>query len=73
MIAVDKNKYADLICSLRSLLNRGELKSKSFVKLEEELIENRWSEDNEIGEKIFVSVPSKGVAIFDPSESIWFD
>jgi hypothetical protein len=53
---------------LRQLLHRGELKSKSCFKIEEELIDNRWgSEDNGVGEKIFVSVPSRGVAIFDPS------
>lgn len=37
-------------------------------------MENRWgNEENGISEKIFMSVPSKGIAIFDPSEAIWFD
>lgn len=73
VMAVDRRRYPELICVLRQLLNRGELKSKSCFKLEEELVETRWSSDNEIAEKIFVSVPSKGIGVFDPSEAIWFD
>jgi hypothetical protein len=73
MMAVERTKYAELICTLRQLFHRGELKSKSCFKLEEELIENRWSDNSEIGEKIFVGVPSKGIGVFDPSQAIWFD
>lgn len=35
MLAVDRRKYAELICTLRQLLHKGELKSKSCFKLEE--------------------------------------
>ena len=50
MMAVDRRKYTELICMLRQLLHKGELVSKSFFKIEEELINNRWSsEDNEVG------------------------
>lgn len=74
MLAVDRRKYTELICVLRQLLHKGELKSKSCFKIEEELVETRWGhEENGVGEKIFGSVPSKGIAVFEPTEAIWFD
>ena len=73
LIPVLKKQYAELIYELRGLCHRGELKSKSLFKIEEEIIENRWNSDKQIGEKIFASIPSKGLAIFDPTDSMWFD
>lgn len=73
LIVADKNRYTELLVFLRQKLHKGELKSKSLFKIEEELIQHRWSSDKHIGEKMFTSVPSCGVSIFDPSEAIWFD
>ena len=49
MMVVEKNKYTEIICQLRQLMNKGELKSKSFFKIDEELVQNRWGRDLEIG------------------------
>ena len=38
MMVVEKNKYTEIICQLRQLMNKGELKSKSFFKIDEELV-----------------------------------
>lgn len=73
LIVTDKNKYTELLVFLRQKLHKGELKSKSLYKIEEELVQHRWSSDKRIGEKMFTSVPSLGLAIFDPTEAIWFD
>ena len=45
-MAVDKRRYTELIVVLRQLLHKGELKSRSHFKLEEELIETRWGSDD---------------------------
>jgi hypothetical protein len=73
LIVTDKSKYTELLVFLRQKLHKGELKSKSLFKIEEELIQHRWSSDKRIGEKMFTSVPSEGVAVFDPKDAIWFD
>jgi hypothetical protein len=73
LIVADKSKYTELLVFLRQKIHKGELKSKSLFKIEEELVEHRWGSDKQIGEKMFTSVPSHGVSIFDPSEAIWFD
>ena len=74
MIVVHKNKFTQLLCEVKHKMNKGELKSKSLFKIEdEELIVQRWSSDKAIGEKIFSSVPSEGLGVFDPTDAIWFD
>lgn len=72
-MVVERSRFADVVGILRQMVCKGELKSKSCLKLEEELVETRWGADEEIGEKIFVSVPSKGIGVFDPQGAIWFD
>ena len=67
LIVADKSKYTELLVFLRQKLHKGELKSKSLFKIEEELVQHRWSSDKQIGEKMFTTVPSCGVAVFDPS------
>jgi hypothetical protein len=73
LIVADKSKYTELLVFLRQKIHKGELKSKSLFKIEEELVEHRWGSDKQIGEKMFTSVPSQGVSIYDPAEAIWFD
>ena len=73
LIVADKAQYTELLVFLRQKLHKGELKSKSLFKIEEELVQHRWSSDKNIGEKMFTSVPSCAVSIFDPSQAIWFE
>lgn len=74
MIAVHKNKFSELLCQVKHMMNKGELKSKSLFRIEDdELVVDRWASDQAIGEKLFSSVPSLGVGVFDPHEAIWFD
>ena len=73
LMITDSRRYADLLVFLRQKLHKGELKSKSLFKIEEELVQHRWSSDKHIGEKMFTSAPSQGVAVFDPAQAIWFD
>jgi len=73
LIVADKSMYTQLLVFLRQKLHRGELKSKSLFRIEEELVQSRWGSDKHIGEKMFTSVPSCGVSVFDPSQAIWFD
>lgn len=74
MIVVKKNKFTELLCDVKQKMTKGELKSKSLFKIEEEeMVLQRWNSDKGIGEKMFTSVPSEGVGIFDPEGAIWFD
>ena len=73
LIVTDSRRYADLLVFLRQKLHKGELKSRSLFKIEEQLVQRRWSSDKHIGEKMFTSAPSQGVAVFDPAQAIWFD
>ena len=73
LIVTDSRRYADLLVFLRQKLHKGELKSRSLFKIEEQLVQHRWSSDKHIGEKMFTSAPSQGVAVFDPAQAIWFD
>jgi hypothetical protein len=67
LIVADKSNFTNLLIYLRQKLHKGELKSKSLFKIEEELVQHRWSSDKQIGEKMFTSVPSCGLAVFDPT------
>lgn len=49
LIVTDRRRYADLLVFLRQKLHKGELKSKSLFKIEEELVQHRWSSDKNIG------------------------
>lgn len=50
MIVVHKNKFTELLCEVKHKMNKGELKSKSLFKIEDEdLIVQRWSSDKVIG------------------------
>ncbi len=74
LMVVHKNQFTEILCEVKHKMNRGELKSKSLFRIEdEELVVQRWASDKVIGEKIFSSVPAEGVGVFDPSEAIWFD
>lgn len=73
MMLVHKSKHTELLIEVKHKMNKGELKSKSLFKIEEEeIVQERFHIDKAIGEKLFTTVPSKGVCIFDPAESIWF-
>ncbi len=73
LIIADRRRYTELLVVLRQKLHKGELKSKSLFKIEEELVQHRWSSDKHIGEKMFTSAPSTAVGVFDPAAAIWFD
>jgi len=49
LIVADKSKYTELLVLLRQKLHKGELKSKSLFKIEEELVQTRWNSDKQIG------------------------
>lgn len=74
LIVVNRHNFTDLLCDIKEKMRKGELVSKSLLKIDDEdCLQRRWSSDKAIGEKIFSSVPSHGVGIFDPSEAIWYD
>lgn len=50
MIVVQSKKFTELLCEVKHKMNKGELKSKSLFKIEdEELVVQRWSSDKVIG------------------------
>ena len=73
MLVVDKLKYTDIVHHLRQKIHKGDLKSKSCFRIEEEMVNCRWNRDKSINERMFTSVPSKGVAVYDPKDAIWFN
>lgn len=47
MIVVRKNNFTELLCEVKQKMNKGELKSKSLFKIEEEeMILQRWKNDD---------------------------
>ncbi len=50
LIVVHKNHHTELLCQVKNKMNRGELKSKSLFKIEEEeIVRHRWASDKAIG------------------------
>lgn len=50
LIVVHKNQFTELLCEVKHKMNKGELKSKSLFRIEDEdLVQHRWSSDKVIG------------------------
>jgi hypothetical protein len=67
LIVTDKNKYTELLVFLRQKLHKGELKSKSLYKIEEELIPRmrmKWKssyEPNPVEERDITTIGNNNI------------